>query len=157
MTFWPPAAPPPMKYISSCWEDQRLSTKGKVVSKYCNISKNLGSSIHNPPPPPPAPPCTTVEVRICVLRSRVNSYVTDRCAMLYKATYIQMAFKSKGISYSFQSYFYLPKQVISMSLATSSINLLTFSCSFLISSCFCSIRQATKQFLATKRNRIITE
>ena len=47
----PPAAPPPTKYTSSCEEDQRLSTKGKIVSKYCNISKTQGrGSIHPPPP-----------------------------------------------------------------------------------------------------------
>ena len=45
----PPAAPLPIKYISSCREDQRLSTYGKIVSKYCNTSKTLGGwggSIH---------------------------------------------------------------------------------------------------------------
>ena len=58
----PPAAPPPTKYTSSCEEDQRLSTKGKIVSKYCNISKTPGwGSIH-----PPPPPCTTVGVWICL-------------------------------------------------------------------------------------------
>ena len=29
-----PAAPPPIKYTSSCREDQKLSTEGKIVSKY---------------------------------------------------------------------------------------------------------------------------
>jgi len=52
--FWwrhrPPAAPPPIKYTSSCREDQRLSTESKIVSKYCNISKPLGG-FHPPPPP----------------------------------------------------------------------------------------------------------
>ena len=45
----PPAAPLPIQYISSFREDQRLSTKGKVVSKCCNTSKTLrggGGSIH---------------------------------------------------------------------------------------------------------------
>ena len=36
-------------YTSSCWEDQRLFTEGKIVLKYYNISKTLGESI-NPPP-----------------------------------------------------------------------------------------------------------
>ena len=36
-------------YTSSCWEDQRLFTEGKIVLKYYNISKTLGGSI-NPPP-----------------------------------------------------------------------------------------------------------
>ena len=58
----PPAAPPPIKYTSFCYENQRLSTKGKIVSKYCNIQKTPGkSSIH----PPPAP-YTTVGVWICL-------------------------------------------------------------------------------------------
>ena len=49
----PPAAPLPIKYTSSCWEDQRLSTKGKIVSNCCNISKTPGSGFHPPSPPPP--------------------------------------------------------------------------------------------------------
>ena len=49
----PPAAPPSTKYTLSCWENQRLSTYGKIVSKYCNMSKTLGrDSIHPPPPVP---------------------------------------------------------------------------------------------------------
>ena len=32
----------PIKYTSSCREGQRLSTEGKIVSKYCNISKSQG-------------------------------------------------------------------------------------------------------------------
>ena len=43
---WPPAVPLPIKYTSSCREAQRLSTKGKTVSKYCNISKTLGGGGH---------------------------------------------------------------------------------------------------------------
>ena len=38
----PPAAPLPLEYTSYCWEDRRRSTKGKIASKYCNISKTLG-------------------------------------------------------------------------------------------------------------------
>ena len=42
-----------------CWwrhrsffrEDQWLSTEGKIVSKYCNISKTLGRGSITPPPP----------------------------------------------------------------------------------------------------------
>ena len=37
-----PAAPPPIKYTSSCREDQRLFSEGKIVSKYCNTSKTQG-------------------------------------------------------------------------------------------------------------------
>ena len=47
----PPAGPPPLKYTSSCYEDQRLSTKGKIVSKYCNISKTPGRGSLPPLPP----------------------------------------------------------------------------------------------------------
>ena len=50
----PSAAPPPIKYTSSRREDQRLFTEGKIVSKYCNISKTLGGNSFN------SPPCTTV-------------------------------------------------------------------------------------------------
>ena len=46
----PPAAPPPIKYTSSCREDQRLSTEGKIVSKYCNMSKTQGGVPSTPPP-----------------------------------------------------------------------------------------------------------
>ena len=48
------AAPLPIKYTSTCQEDQRLSTKGKIASKYCNIKslKTPGSgSITTPPLP----------------------------------------------------------------------------------------------------------
>ena len=37
-----------MKYISSCWEDQRLSAEGKIVSKYCHISKTRRRGSINP-------------------------------------------------------------------------------------------------------------
>ena len=57
----PPAVLLHTKYISSCQEDQELSTEGKIVSKYCNISKKKGS-INRPPPPS----CTTVGVWLCV-------------------------------------------------------------------------------------------
>ena len=57
----PPAAPPPLKYTSSYQEDQRLSTEGKIVSKYCNISKTLGrGSIH------PLQLCTTGDMNLRV-------------------------------------------------------------------------------------------
>ena len=42
-----PPAPPSIKFISSFWEDPRPSADGKMVSKYCSISKTLGrGSIH---------------------------------------------------------------------------------------------------------------
>ena len=46
----PPTAPPPIKYTSSCWEDHRLSTECKIVSKYCSRSKTLGRGSINPTP-----------------------------------------------------------------------------------------------------------
>ena len=42
----PPAAPPPIKYTSSCREDQRLSTEGKIVSKYYNRGDWLSLLYH---------------------------------------------------------------------------------------------------------------
>ena len=53
--YRPPPAPPPIKYTSSCWEHRRLSTKGRIVSKYCKMSKPLGRRFHQPPTPPPPP------------------------------------------------------------------------------------------------------
>ena len=41
-----------IKYISSCREDQRLSTEGQIVSKYCSILKTLGRVSVNPSPFP---------------------------------------------------------------------------------------------------------
>ena len=32
-----PLTAQPIRYSSSCREDQRLSTEGEIVSKYCNI------------------------------------------------------------------------------------------------------------------------
>ena len=42
------------KYTSFPCKDQRLSIEGKIVSKYCNISKTLGreGSVNYQPPPP---------------------------------------------------------------------------------------------------------
>ena len=60
----PPPAQPLIKYTSSCGGDQRLSTEGKTVSKYCNISKPKG--FHQILPLPPPLPIATVGVWICV-------------------------------------------------------------------------------------------
>ena len=39
-----------LKYTLPRKEDQRFSTEGRIVSKYCNISKTPGrGSIHPPP------------------------------------------------------------------------------------------------------------
>ena len=71
----PPAAPLPIKYISSCREDQRLSTNGKIVSKYCNTSKTLGGgeglSI---------PSRTTVGVWICIYVQGLNHFTPGKFA-----------------------------------------------------------------------------
>ena len=48
----PPATPPPIKYTSSCREDQRLSTEGKIVLKFCDISKTQGGKVPSTPSPP---------------------------------------------------------------------------------------------------------
>ena len=73
----PPAAPPPIKYTSSCREDQRCSTEGKIVSKYCNLSKTQGEG-GSIPPPYPTPLChgggmalivrLRVRVRVCQIQ-----------------------------------------------------------------------------------------
>ena len=38
-----------LNYTSSCWEDQRLFSEGKIASKHCNISKTLGRGSIYPP------------------------------------------------------------------------------------------------------------
>ena len=38
---WPPAAPPSIKYASSCREDERLSSEGKIFSTLSNIYKKF--------------------------------------------------------------------------------------------------------------------
>ena len=54
----PPAVPTPIKYTSSCREDQRLSTEDKLVSQLLQRIKNSrGDSSHQHPPFPRAP-CT---------------------------------------------------------------------------------------------------
>ena len=63
----PSAAPLHIKYTSSCWEDETLSSEGKIVSEYCNISKTLGrNSI------PPSPLCNGGGM---TLRARLAVYV----------------------------------------------------------------------------------
>ena len=53
----PPAAPSPIKYISFCWEDQRLDL-GQNRFEILQLIKNSGEGLHQFPPPPPS--CTTV-------------------------------------------------------------------------------------------------
>ena len=75
----PPVAPPPIKYISSCWEDQRLFTEGKIVSKYCNISITLErGSIH---PTSPHPLYHSRSMNLCV-RTRVNLCVGNHVTLI---------------------------------------------------------------------------
>ena len=58
-----PAAPPPIKYARFCGENQRISTEGKIFSKYCNRSKTLrGEGGHQPPPTT----CPMVGVWLCM-------------------------------------------------------------------------------------------
>ena len=72
-----PVAPPPIKYISSCWEDQKLST-GKSFSKYCNISKTLARrSIFSTDPPPPSVPRWGMN-----LRGIIKIYLKKMCSQL---------------------------------------------------------------------------
>ena len=62
----PPAAPQPIKYTSSCTEDHRLSTEGKIVSKYCNTSITLGGV--GPSTPLSHGGCKNLHVRPRVIR-----------------------------------------------------------------------------------------
>ena len=65
-----PASPPPIKYTSSCREDQRLSSKDKIFSKYSNISLTLGRGSIKPPPPPPFVPRWRVWLSVYVQASK---------------------------------------------------------------------------------------
>ena len=72
--WWRHRALPPIKYTSSCREDQRLFAEGKIFSKYCNISKTLGGSIRRPPLR------TMVGVWICMyVRPRVKMNFSPTC------------------------------------------------------------------------------
>ena len=82
----PPAAPPPIKYTSSCREDQRRSTEGKIVSKYCNLSKTQGEGGSIPPPSDPLVPrrgygfnCTSEGKGTCISNTTYweNSQTVD--------------------------------------------------------------------------------
>ena len=46
-----PAAPLPIKYTSTCQEDQRLSLKAKSFQNTATYQKLLGA-VPSPPPPP---------------------------------------------------------------------------------------------------------
>ena len=80
--FWwrhrSPAVPPPIKYTSSCIEDQRLSPDVKIVSKYCNISKTVGR-VPSINPPPPIPRCGYE----FACKSRVNHQQSNYWYLLY--------------------------------------------------------------------------
>ena len=69
----PPATPPPIKYTSSCREDQRLSTEGKIVLKFCDISKTQGRKVPSTPPPPPS--WSAVGVWRCVYVQGLNGRI----------------------------------------------------------------------------------
>ena len=81
----PPAVPPSIKYTSSCWEDQRFSTEGKIFSKYCNISKPLRRG-----------PCTTAGGMNLRVRQRVNQdnlEVLLHCQWLFRFISVSMALR----------------------------------------------------------------
>ena len=71
--FWrrhrPPAAPPPIKYSSSCWEDKRLFTMTQNLFEILQYIKNSRERFHRrqPPTPPPPSPCKTVRVWLASL------------------------------------------------------------------------------------------
>ena len=69
---------------SSCREDEKLSTGGKIFSNYCEMSKNARKRIHQPSPPPP---CTTVVLSLWVyvrgylINLSVRSLLTRACLL----------------------------------------------------------------------------
>ena len=77
---------------------QRLSTKGKLVSKYCNISKTPGRGSINPPPPlPPFVPPRGCEF---ACTSAVNvSYILAIFLYLFIAMPSGSVYRLYGIAY----------------------------------------------------------
>ena len=82
----PPAAPPPIKYTSSCWENQRLFVKDKIVSKYCNISKTLGRGSINPRLYHGAGMILLVRPRVKILRQITSTHVLHDKISTYDAS-----------------------------------------------------------------------
>ena len=82
----PPAAPPPIKYTSSCWENQRLFVKDKIVSKYCNISKTLGRGSINPRLYYGAGMILLVRPRVKILRQITSTHVLHDKISSYDAS-----------------------------------------------------------------------
>ena len=68
--FWgrhrPPAAPPPIKYSSSCWEDERLFNMTQNLFEILQYIKNSRERFHRRQPLP-LPPCKTVRVWLVFL------------------------------------------------------------------------------------------
>ena len=58
--FWgrhrPPSAPPPIKYSSSCWEDERLFNMTQNLFEVLQYIKNLRERFERRQPPTPNPP-----------------------------------------------------------------------------------------------------
>ena len=77
----PPVAPLPTKYTSSCWEDQRPSTEGKIFSKYCNTSATLG--FHQPPAPSHLYHSGGMNLRV---RPKVKYYISCEVYALWLVT-----------------------------------------------------------------------
>ena len=91
----PPGAPAPIKYNSSCREDQRLSTEVEIVSKYCNILKILGRGSNTP-----RLVLATVGVWICV-HPRVKRVVRINCDALSRVQlmYVLTVFRISSIMF----------------------------------------------------------
>ena len=66
----PTTAQPTHKMYLILWRRSRLSTEGKIVSKYCNISKTQGGP-STPPPPLPLLYHGGMTLRV---RPRINEY-----------------------------------------------------------------------------------
>ena len=69
-------------YTSSCWEDQRLFTEGKIVLKYYNISKTLGEGVYPPPLVPWWGMNLHVHLRVETLNILGSQVPGDKVAML---------------------------------------------------------------------------
>ena len=77
MTPQTPAAQQPIICTSSCRAHHRLSTKGEIFSKYCNITKTQGVGFHQ------LPPCATVRGVALLVRPRVNGFYSRNSKLVF--------------------------------------------------------------------------
>ena len=80
---------PPMQYTSSWREDQRFSTEGNIISKYCSILKTRGGGAPTPPFVP------RWGVWICMYVGWLN--YSAACEVTFRPRVVVLALEHKGL------------------------------------------------------------